>query len=274
MLPGPHLLTSPRLTDLGVPHAFTTRVGGVSTGPFASLNFGNPGELPPKVARDPAANIAENVRRVLVELGAEHRQLVQVHQVHGRATHVHAAASSNPWERTLAGADPKADAIVTNDAACLVAVRVADCCPVLLASRDGSVVAAVHAGWRGVIAGVVESALSHMRALGARDVVAAIGPCISVDHFEIGPEVSAEFRRVFGADAPLCVGPRGRDHADLKSALALQLVALDVTSIDVLPRCTVADPALFFSHRRDQGLTGRMIGVIGPASTAARHSPS
>lgn len=269
------ILRSEMLSHAGVPHGFTTRLGGVSPPPFASLNFGNPGELPPGVARDPRENIAENFRRLLAGVGAEDRRIVQVHQVHGPEVLV-VRRGEAPAESMLLG-DVKADAIVTDDPGCVLAVRVADCCPVLMASEDGAVVAAVHAGWRGVISGVAAAAVRAMEGLGARSIIAAIGPCISADHFEVGPEVVEEFQRVFGARTPI-VRPRtpatrdgptaspseGKALVDLKGALSEQLRACAVERVETLPHCTVRDAELFFSHRRERGVTGRMVAVIGP----------
>lgn len=259
----PPCLFAPRLSSIGVPHAFTTRTGGVSRGVFTSLNFGNPMEFV-GAQRDPPEAIAENFRRVLHAVGAEGREVVQVYQVHGPAVRVFRRGDPSRDLRPDGPLDFKADALVTDDPARVVAVRVADCTPVLLASGDGRVVAAVHAGWRGVIAGVAPAAVRAMRDLGATSIVAAIGPCIGTEAFEVGPEVLAEFRRVFGEAAPIRERTDGKGHVDLKAALAIQLREQAVTAIDVLPHCTASDPSLFFSHRRDRGMTGRMVGLIGP----------
>jgi YfiH family protein len=261
----PQLIHSGALAH--VPHAFTTRLGGVSSGLFASLNFGNPGDLRPE-AKDPPANIRENWRRVLRHLGAAARELVEVYQVHGDAVHViprdhpaHAAAS-----------DTRADALVTDDPGRIIAIRIADCAPVLISSADGRVVAAVHAGWRGVVAGVLPAAVRSMRQLRPescdRGMAAAIGPCISSASFEVGPEVGEEFRRVFGADTPhVRSGRDDRLMIDLKAALAEQLSSAGVRSVEILPHCTYGQPNLFFSHRRatHEGVaTGRLAAIIGP----------
>lgn len=273
----PLLLHSDALTALGVPHAFTTRVGGYSVGPFASLNFGNPGDLE-RDRRDPPANIAANTRLVLDALGAASREVVQVHQVHGpdvRVVRAGGPSHAPEWN----GNDTKADAIVTDDPARILAIRIADCAPVLLSTRDGRIVAAVHAGWRGVIANVSARAVEAMRSLAAdtnpaphAEIIASIGPCIGFGSFEVGPEVAAEFARAFG-DATPYVRPResrpGKFLVDLKGALCEQLAHAGVAIVDVLPHCTVTstDPAtgspLFFSHRRDRGLTGRMVAMVG-----------
>ncbi len=261
------MLTSLRLASIGVGHGFSTRVGGVSSPPFDSLNFGNPSELPPGIARDAPANIAENWRRALEAAGLPGRRVAQVHQVHGSDVLV------LPRGAALPAADaptPRADAIVTDDPAIAVAVRVADCAPVLLSSADGRVVAAVHAGWRGIVAGVLPRAAEATRALGARDLIAAIGPCIGPLRFEVGPEVVGEFRRVFGPAAPVQAHPdaparaAGKAFIDLHAALRLQAEETGLHAPDVVPGCTASRPDLFFSHRRDAGVTGRMIAVIGP----------
>lgn len=257
------LLTSPVLAALGVPHAFTTRAGGVSGGVFRSLNFGNPMDLA-GADRDPVENIQENFRRTLGAIRAPGREVVQVYQVHGRACRVFRPGDPSRDRNAEGPLDFKADAIVTNDPARAAAVRVADCAPVLIASADGTVVAAVHAGWRGVVAGVVGAALEAMRAMGAPGAAAAVGPCISADQFEVGPEVVDEFRRVFGPAAPLRVRADGKGLVDLKECLRQQLQEGGVGAVDVLPHCSVLDPELFFSHRRDKGRTGRMVGIIAP----------
>lgn len=252
-----------------VPHAFTTRRGGVSAAPFDSLNFGNPGELPAGVARDPRANIEANFALVCGALGVERRRIVQVHQVHERAVLTHRAGDAGP---AIDWGSVRADAIVTDDPGVVAAVRVADCAPILIASADGRVVAAIHAGWRGVVAGVVGTALEALLALGARQPLhAAIGPCIGPASFEVGPEVVRAFHEAFGADAPVRAHPDaqaaadGKALVDLNAAIERQLRAAGVESIADLGRCTASEPAEFFSHRRDRGVTGRMIGVIGPA---------
>lgn len=246
------------LGEIGAAHGFSTRVGGVSAAPFESLNLGNPSDLPPE-RRDPAANIRENLRRLLALLGRSGAEVVQVHQVHGPGVlTVRAGRPVHAGTR-----DTKADAIVTDDPLRVLCVRVADCAPVLLASEDRRIVAAVHAGWRGVIAGVVPRAVEAMQTLGAAGIHAAVGPCIGPDHFKVGPEVASEFARVFGDGRFLRPAARpGRTIADLKGAILAQLRQAGVTRAQALPHCTYAEAGLFYSHRRDAGLTGRMCGLI------------
>ncbi len=256
-MPVPQLLISPRLQ---APHAFTTRHAGHSRGIFSTLSFGNPSELSGD-HRDTPATIRSNFELVLAELGCARREVVEVHQVHG--SDVHTVRAGSPTHET--SHDTKADALVTDDPARVLAIRVADCAPVLMASSDGRVVGAAHAGWRGVIAGVIPNTIAAMRALGSGEIAAAIGPCISALHFEVGPEVAAEFERVFGKGTPT-VRPRAgqRPMVDLKLAIRIQLEAAVVSAVDTFPHCTFADRERFFSHRRDRGKTGRMIGIIGP----------
>jgi len=265
------LLSSSPLSH--VPHAFSTRVGGCSPPPFESLNFGNPGDLPPHIARDPIDRIQRNFALVLSQLNIPDRALVQVHQVHGNS--VQTVSQGRPEHAGWPAPgypDPKADAIVTDDPRLALAVRVADCCPILLACETGRVVAAVHAGWRGTVAGVLTNTVSAMRTLGARKIHAAIGPCISARHFEVGPEVAREFAGAFPGHAFLSPSPdparttQGKSHADIPAALRHQLQLAQIDHIDTIDLCTFGRPDLFFSHRRDQGITGRMIGLISPAT--------
>lgn len=261
----PVTTTTPLLLQSSVlkcPHGFSTRNGGVSTGMFSTLNFGNPGDL--LEGRDSPANIRANFQRVLNAVGIAERQIIQVHQVHGNLVHiVKAGHSVNPETP-----DIKADAIVTNDPRFVVAVRVADCAPILLESTDGSIVAAVHAGWRGAVSGVLTAAVEAMRELGATEIHAAIGPCIGAAAFEVGPEVLVAFDMRFGADRGITAAhPTGKGAVNLKRALEIELANAGVKHVETLANCTVSEPQVFFSHRRDRGLTGRMIGFIGPRGT-------
>lgn len=255
------VLVSRVLAGAGVRHGFSTRLGGVSGGVFASLNLGNPSDLP-KERRDPLTNISRNFGVVLGEIGCRKRELVQVHQVHaGDVLVVRPGLAAHG-----ARGDTKADAVVSDDAARVLCVRVADCAPVLIASRDGRVVAAVHAGWRGVIAGVVPNAVREMRGLGATGLAAAVGPCIGVEHFEVGDEVAARFDEEFGTDAGVVARREGRKpRVDLRRALAIQLGLAGVHDVEMVGGCTFADPGRFFSHRRDKGVTGRTGAFIGAA---------
>jgi len=268
----PTLLHSPLLTKLQIPHAFTTRQGGTSTSIFNSLNFGNPSDLPAQ-DRDPPANIKENFQRVLQALNATGRELVEVHQVHGPDVHI--IRANQPAHATPH--DTKADALVTSDPIRILAIRIADCTPVLFSSHDGKVVGIAHAGWRGVISGIIPNTIQAMHQLGAKEITAAIGPCISETHFEVGPEVAEQFIAAFGpsvlkteAQAP-APGPSHpshsssrKPHINLKHAIHLQLQSAGITQTDILPHCTFRDAELFFSHRRDRGRTGRMAALIGP----------
>src|SRR4051812_23546793 len=153
---GPVYYVSPLLERAGVAHVFSTRVGGLSPAPFDSLNLGNPNGC---AVQDDYERIYENYRLLQSAIGCAAHARVWVHQVH-RAE----VASAMRGETFESGA--KADAIVSDDAGKIVAVRVADCVPVLLAGNDGAIVAAVHAGWRGVVAGIVPAAIGKLRTLG------------------------------------------------------------------------------------------------------------
>ncbi len=234
---------SPALTELGVPHAFTTR----HTGGGLALELDG---------SDGSHASAERLHR-LVGLN-EPRTLARVRQVHG------AALRRAPGEPQLS--PPHADALFTEHPKDLLIMRVADCVPVLLASTDGRAVASVHAGWRGLVAGVITRALEEFA---SSNLVAAIGPSISRDHFEVGPEVIDAFRAVDLSEV-VCEQANGRDHIDLRLAVELQLSRAGVRRIDTTDRCTWRDRADFFSFRRDvthgnSESTGRMGAVIGVA---------
>lgn len=247
---------SPLLESAQIPHAFSTRLGGLSPAPFDSLNLGNPNGCD---VADDYERIWENYRLLATASGCGSLELMRVHQVHG--ARVLRAARGEHFENSS-----KADAIVSDDPNRIASVRVADCVPVLLAARDGKTVAAIHAGWRGIIAGVVPAALRELLEPkeSSAGVLAAIGPCIGFDAFEVGSEVIEEFSRCFGDDAPLRTADGGKGFVDLRQAVRLQLASAGIAAdrIDVTDRCTFRDADEFFSHRREHGVTGRMAAII------------
>jgi YfiH family protein len=258
---------SPSLSGIGVPHGFSTRIGGVSAGPFESLNLGNPNG---SLVQDEPQNIATNYSRFQQVIGCGARERVYVHQVHGDV--LMSATACTPFD-----CNAKADGIICTDPAKVAAVRIADCVPVLLATADGRNVAAVHAGWRGIVEGVVVKAVRRLKELAAAKagsegpppVIAAIGPSIAFDQFEIGPEVAARFEDVFTRDAAALMRPStnaGKVMLDLRAAIRVQLIAEGVAAnlIDNTSCCTYRDSHEFFSHRRENGITGRMAALIGP----------
>jgi YfiH family protein len=250
---------SPLLERRGVPHAFSTRLGGISPAPFDSLNLGNPNGC---AVQDDYDRVWENYRLLQAAAGCAGRELCYVHQVHGAA--LVRAEQGKPFDTSA-----KADALVGADPARVLSVRVADCVPILLAGDDGRTVAAVHAGWRGVVAGAVTVALDAMReSHRPTSFVAAVGPCIGGEAFEVGPEVVEEFFRAFGDDAPLVRRAGEKGYIDLRAAVRLQLLRAGLADddIDLTDRCTHRDADEFFSHRRDNGVTGRMAAIISPAA--------
>jgi YfiH family protein len=245
------------LAAAGVVHAFTTRRGGVSPAPFDSLNLGPTSTLPAGIQPDEPDRIEENYRLLQACLGCPDHRRAWVRQVHGCQIIAGTGACAE---------HPEADALWTDQPGVLLTIRVADCLPVLLASRDGGAVAAAHAGWRGVVSGVLGRTVECLhRDAGVHpgSLLAAIGPAISVTHFEVGPEVADAFEAAGLAPAVHRQGYGPKPHVDLAAAARLQLLAagLGDDAIDLSHLCTVSNPD-FYSHRRDQGLTGRFAGVI------------
>lgn len=242
------MLRSALLDRHGFAHGFSTRVGGVSEGPYASLNLGR------TVGDEPAA-VAENVRRFLAALGADEARFYEVSQVHGRAVVVVAAGEDVARVR-----EREADALVARAPSAAVAVRTADCVPILLADPETGAVAAVHAGWRGVVARVLDAAIDALGAPPSR-VVAAIGPHIRA--FEVSDEVARAIAEV-AHDAPVVEARTPRPHVDLAAAVRAQLRhrGLPEDAIDDVGGCTLTEPDRFFSHRRDEGRTGRHLSAI------------
>ncbi len=230
----------------GLVHGFTDRNGGVSEGRYASLNLGAKwGDAPEAVV--------ENLRRVAAAAGFDPDALRLVRQVHGR----------DVVRASQASADTTADAIwCTRDEALVVGVLTADCVPVLLCDRAATVACAVHSGWRGTVAGIVTAAVETLRedaGAAPHDLVAAIGPCIEVGAFEVGPEVAAQF------PDDLVDRSRTRPHVDLVGAVRRQLVdaGLRPENVDRVGGCTHANADRWFSYRRDGGGIGQMLAFIG-----------
>jgi YfiH family protein len=226
----------------GVGALLTTRAGGQSTGPFASFNLGG------HVGDDPAA-VAANRARLR---GFVPGEPLWLNQVHGAAV----------AEADMCEAVPEADAALARSSGRACAVLTADCLPVLLCDDDASVVAAAHAGWRGLAAGVLENTVRGMGVAPHR-VRAWLGPAIGPQAFEVGDEVRAAFVAADPAAAAAFV-PRqveGKWLADLFLLARRRLIAAGVTRISGGGMCTVSAPLRFYSYRRD-GITGRFASLV------------
>lgn len=230
----------------GVRALITTRRGGVSQAPYDSFNIGG------HVGDDPEL-VAQNRAMLRAILPAEP---VWLEQVHG----IQVADADIARYRVR---QPVADAAVSRLPGSVCAVMTADCLPVLLASRDGLVVGAAHAGWRGLLDGVIEATVASMHVSGD-ELLAYLGPAIGPDHFEVGPEVRQKFMAADAAtEAAFCAGRDDRWLADIFHLARLRLSRLGVPaeSIHGGRQCTVSAPELFYSYRRD-GATGRMASLI------------
>jgi YfiH family protein len=241
-------LTSPALA---APHGFFTRLGGVSEGPYASLNCILSGG-------DDRAAVLENRARAAAALGAAPERLAGLHQVHGAEV----ARVTDVW---APGEGPRADAMVTDRPGVALGVITADCAPVLLVDPVARVVGAAHAGWRGAVAGVLEATVDAMAALGADParIAAAVGPCIAQASYEVGPDVHDAVGGAF------CVpGREGRWQFDL-AGYCVRRLSLRGVAAEALGADTLSDPERFFSHRRRTRAGGGPIGhqisvVVGP----------
>ena len=217
--------------------AFTTRVGGVSEGPYASLNLGRKsGDVPER---------ADENRRIACEaIGADLEKLALNYQVH----------SSRVLRAVPAMRGEHADGLWTDEPGLPILAMSADCLPIVLARTgvERTAVAVLHAGWKGLLAGIVESGAI---ALGGDTLTAAIGPGIGPCCYEVGEEVAAPFRERFGDDVVR------ESRLDLWTSAERALQAAGVEHVTRFDRCTACEPETFFSHRRDAGRTGRQ-GVI------------
>ena len=218
--------------------AFSTREGGVSDGPYASLNLG-------RATADEPERVNENRRRLCAEVGAEPDALAMNYQHHS-ADVLRARAGSR---------DERGDGIWTDERGLPVLALAADCLPIVVARANGSqpALALLHAGWRGLLEGIVPAGVS---ALGGGAISAAVGPAIGPCCYEVGEDVADRFRRAFG------FGLYRDGRLDLWSAAERALRAAGCIRVDRVDLCTACSPERFFSHRRDEGLTGRQ-GVIG-----------
>jgi polyphenol oxidase len=220
---------------------FSTRKGGVSEGPFASLNLG-------RATADEPERVDENRRRLCAEVAVAPDALAMNYQHHSADV-----LKARPGSRGERG-----DGLWTDDPGLPVLALAADCLPIAVARANGAepALAVLHAGWRGLLDGI---AASGVVALGGGPAAAMIGPGIGPCCYEVGEEVAAPFRAAFGADVV-----RGR-NLDLWAAAERALRAAGCEQVERLDLCTACNPDRFFSHRRDDGVTGRqgVLGVIG-----------
>ena len=287
-------------------HAFSTRRGGVSRGLSTGLNLGF-------TQGAPRARVRENRKLFLQQVGAENFALAELQQIHSAALYQVRRTAGGELEYRLAGnrmpeqpglAQPRGDALLTDQAGILLSVRTADCLPVLLADPKRRAVAAVHAGWRGALARIVEKVVGEMRRVYGsepRSLLAVIGPSIRVCCYEVGEEVEQAFQERFPhadkffrkrSKSPtlhperpprsfLNMPPPGYNavskpstHLDLLAVAQDQLLAAGLSPHHVAAGnfCTACRTDLFYSYRREGSSAGRMLAVIGICPTPSRRS--
>jgi len=223
----------------GIRHGFFDRRGGVSSGIYASLNGGTG-------SNDAREHVAENRARMAQALGCAPARFITAYQIHSPEV----AVAEGPWPE---GERPRADAIVTRAENLAIGITTADCGPVLFAEPQARIVGAAHAGWRGAVSGVLEATIGAMEKLGAqRDrIVAALGPTISQQNYEVGDDLVSRFTAEDPANERFFVAGARPGHAmfDLPGYIVARLARAGI-ACENLGLCTYADPARFYSYRR------------------------
>ena len=248
-------LTSPLLID--TPHCFSTRFGGVSEGALASLNLGvHRGDKP--------ANVLENYRRLSEAVGFDPKRTVFTKQIHSDI--IERVGVSDCGRGLIVPVENGCDGLVTNEPEVVLTVFSADCTPVLLYDPVAKAVGAVHAGWRGTAAAIVEKAVERMAAeFGSKpeNIRAAIGPCISQCCFETDRDVPEAMLNAFGDAAKEAIRETGRKYSvNLKALNVLALTRAGVRQIDIATECTACEPNRFWSHRRVGNARGSLAAMI------------
>ena len=237
----------------GVTQAVFTRQGGVSPAPWVSLNVGG------TVGDDPQ-RVRENRSRAFSVLGRDPATIYDVWQVHG--TDVVIADAPRPPETPYR----QADAILTDRTGITLFMRFADCVPILLYDPLRKVIGMAHAGWMGTVKGAVRVAIEAMQlhyGTNPADILAAIGPSIGPDHYEIGPDVVVRVQQAFGRDTSgALMGEDGQMHLDLWRANRLLLEQAGVTHIEIAGLCTACAVGDWYSHRAENGRTGRFGAML------------
>ena len=242
----------------GVRHAIFTRLGGVSQGAFAGLNVGS-------LVGDAPAAVEANHVALFQAFGVRPGRVVTARQVHGDHVAVAGAAEGGT---TL----PATDALITREPGTALLLRFADCLPLLLCDLQHSAIGLVHAGWRGVVAGVVPRAVTALQqnfGCHPSDLWAGLGPCIRVCCYEVGSELAEPVRQAFGVcDDLLLEQAGGKWRFDLPAAVRRQLLAAGVQRIEDSGLCTSCRTDEFYSHRAENGQTGRfavLLALLGGA---------
>jgi YfiH family protein len=236
---GVRYLASSNLKADGIRHGFFLRTGGMSEGVYASLNCG-------RGSNDLRDRIEENRARAAAQLSADSSKLIGPRQIHSAAT----AIVREAWEP---GQAPEADAIVTDRPGLAISVLTADCAPILLASPEAGVIAAVHAGWKGAKAGIIESAVEAMQSLGAQpaQTFAVIGPAISQAAYEVSPDFQAAFMTEAEANGKYFSQAAGaKPHFNLTGYVKDRLSRSGIVNIQDIGLCTYENESIFFSYRR------------------------
>jgi len=236
----------PALDGAGVVNAALTRLGGVSEGAFATLNLGH-------TVGDDMSAVEENHRRVYVALGLRRGQIVSPYQVHGADVRLVGRADGGTVR-------PNTDGLLTTTPGVALLFRFADCVPILLFDPVRRAVGLAHAGWRGVVGGVVGAAVEGFaRHAGSRpgDLWTGIGPAVGPCCYEVGPEVAESVARVCPDGAEVVRQRNGALFLDLPGAVRAQLLAAGVGRVEMSGLCTACRTDEWFSHRAEGGRTGR-----------------
>lgn len=254
-------LRSELLINAGFSHAFFTREGGVSSGPYRSLNFSSGvGDLPDRVQ--------ENLRRAAAALKVRVEHLYFLSQVHGNT--VVELSGTETRAEVLAH---EGDAVTSGSPEIACGVRIADCVPVLLGNLVTGSAGAVHSGWRGTVQNIAERAVHALLGDGdPKSLVAAIGPHISVEAFEVGVDVAETLARCAPGKAIVSHTHGARPHVDLRALIRHQLLeaGLPADQIEDVRGCTFLEPDRFFSYRRDGQRSGRHLAAIVPRPARIR----
>lgn len=251
---GLRYFTFEQLSAAGVKHAVFTRQGGVSSAPYDSLNVGS-------TVGDQPSHVRHNLHSAFAALQRKPESMFDSWLVHGTDVQVASAPRPADWARP-----PKADIIITDQPEVTLFMRYADCVPLLLYDPQQRAAALAHAGWRGTVTHVPAVAVAALgQHFGSRpqDLIAAIGPAISVEHYEVGDEVVQQVQGAFATRADELLPAFGKSiHFDLVAANRMVLEQAGVHKIETANLCTVSNPQDWFSHRGSGGRTGRFGALI------------